>query len=181
MNRPLRFPPQGAPRRSRGVTLIEILVAILIISFGLLGTAGLQMTGLRAAVSANQRTSATLLAYDVADRMRANMAGVTAGNYNNYTATQHTACLTATGCTVQEMAEHDMWEWQQAIASQLPSGIGIVCRDTSPNDGTNNSSLVAAACDGVGNQYVIKIWWLEDRSDANPTGALKRFSTAFQP
>lgn len=169
------------PARSAGVTLVEILVAILILSFGLLGSAGLQMAGLRAALSANQRTTATLLAYDAADRMRANMAGVTAGNYQNYTATENPNCLLVAGCAPPQLAQHDMWEWGQAIAAQLPSGIGIVCRDQSPNDGTSNASQIAAGCDGLGNQYVIKIWWLEDRSETNPTGTLKRFSTAFQP
>lgn len=175
------FVHRTPPARSDGVTLIEILVAILILSFGLLGSAGLQMAGLRAAVGANQRTTATLLAYDAADRMRANMAGVIAGNYVNYTATQNANCLLAAGCTAQQMAQHDMWEWGQAIAAQLPGGFGIVCIDSSPNDGTSNVSLVAANCDGVGLQYVIKIWWLEDRSETNPSGNLKRFATAFQP
>jgi hypothetical protein len=41
--------------------------------------------------------------------------------------------------------------------------------------------MVAAGCDGLGNIYAIKIWWLEDRSNTNPTGNLKRFATAFQP
>jgi type IV pilus assembly protein PilV len=176
-----------SPRRSskhaqRGVTLLEILIAIVIVSFGLLGTAGLQTVGLRAAVSANQRTAATLLAYDAADRMRANMAGVNAGNYHNYTATQNVNCLAVAGCNAQQMAQHDMFEWNAAIGAFLPAGaMGIVCRDSSPDDGASNASMVAAGCDGLGNIYAIKIWWLEDRSNTNPTGNLKRFATAFQP
>lgn len=168
-------------RQQDGVTLLEILVAILIISFGLLGTAGLQAVGLKASVSANQRTAATLLAYDAADRMRANMVGVAAGNYHNYTVTQNTNCLASAGCTPAQMAQHDMYEWNAAIAAALPQGVGIVCRDSSADDGTTNTSLITAACDGLGNQYVVKIWWLEDRSSSNTTGGLKRFATAIQP
>lgn len=179
---PRALPRSAPPQRSTGVTLIEILVAILIISFGILGTAGLQMAGLRAALGANQRTTATLLAYDIADRMRANMAGVNANNYQGYTATDQSAtCLADVGCTAQQMAQHDTWEWGQAIAAQLPSGIGIVCRDSSPDDGVNNASQVSAGCDGLGNIYVIKVWWLEDRSASNPAGTLKRFITSFHP
>jgi len=181
MNMLPTFVQKTPPARSDGVTLIEVLVAILILSFGLLGSAGLQMAGLRAALAANQRTTATLLAYDIADRMRANMTGVIAGNYHGYTATQDVNCLQAAGCTAQQMAQHDMWEWAQAIAAQLPSGIDIVCRDGTPNDGTSNVSLIAAHCDSLGNQYAIKIWWLEDRSETNPTGTLKRFTTAIRP
>jgi type IV pilus assembly protein PilV len=182
-------------RQQDGVTLLEILVAILIISFGLLGTAGLQAVGLRASVSANQRTASTLLAYDAADRMRANMVGVAAGNYHNYTATQNTNCLALAGCTPAQMAQHDMYEWNVAIAAALPQGVGIVCRDSSADDGSDASSLTAARCDGLGNQYVVKIWWLEDRSTTFtsttcPAGTawsvtlsacLKRFATAIQP
>lgn len=175
------FMHRSAPARSAGVTLIEILVAILILSFGLLGSAGLQMAGLRATLAANQRTTATILAYDAADRIRANMAGFSAGNYHNYTAAQTATCLQSVGCTPQQMAQHDMWEWNQAIAAQLPGGMGIVCKDQAPNDGSTNVSLIAAGCDGLGNQYAIKIWWIEDRSDANPAGTLKRFTTTFQP
>jgi type IV pilus assembly protein PilV len=164
----------------QGVTILEILVAILIISFGLLGTAGMQAIGLKASVSANQRTAATLLAYDAADRMRANMGGVAAGAYHNYTATTVATCLSA-GCSTSEMAQNDMAEWNAAIAAALPSGIGIVCRDSSPDDGSGNGSVIVAGCDGIGNAYVIKIWWLEDRSSSNPTAALKRFVTQFQP
>jgi type IV pilus modification protein PilV len=111
--------PRG---RSGGVTLIEILVAILILSFGLLGSAGLQMAGLRAALSANQRTTATLLAYDAADRMRANMVAVNGSYYHNYTATQTTNCMQTVGCSPSQMAQHDMYEWGQAIAA--PAAVG---------------------------------------------------------
>ena len=118
----------------------------------------------------------------MADRMRANMAGVSAGNYQGYTPTDQSAtCLADVGCSPQRMAENDTWQWGQAIAAQLPQGIGIVCRDSSPDDGVSNASLISAGCDGLGNIYVIKIWWLEDRSEANTTGALKRVVTSFHP
>ena len=53
-------------------------------------------------------------------------------------------------------------------ASALAAGIGAL-------------ALTAAACDGLSNQYVVKIWWYEDRSSSNPGGTLKRFVTAIQP
>jgi type IV pilus assembly protein PilV len=79
------------------------------------------------------------------------------------------------------MAQNDTFEWNQAIAAALPSGQGIVCRDSSPDDGANNASQAAAACDGLGTNFAIKIWWLEDRSEANTAGTLKRVVTAFKP
>jgi type IV pilus assembly protein PilV len=176
------------PQSARGVTLIEVLIAILIISIGLLGMAGLQAAALKANLGASQRSAATMLASDMADRMRANMAGVNAGNYDISpinAPTQWTSCLQVAGCTLQQMAQNDLWEWNQAIQNTLPSGMGIVCKDRSPDDGFGNASLgqtsTGAWCDGLGNVYVIKIWWLEDRSESNPTGILKRVVISFQP
>jgi type IV pilus assembly protein PilV len=168
--------------------MLEVLIAILIISIGLLGMAGMQAAGLRANVGASQRSAATMLAYDMADRMRANMAGVIAGDYDLTpinVPTQQANCLQAAGCTVQQMAQNDRWEWNQAIQSTLPSGMGIVCKDREPDDGFGNANLAQTAtgawCDGLGNVYAIKIWWLEDRSESNPDGTLKRVVVSFQP
>ena len=68
--------------RARGFTLLEVLVALLVLSFGLLGMAGLQATGLRNNNNALQRTHASVLALDVIERMRVNRADAAAGAYN---------------------------------------------------------------------------------------------------
>jgi len=58
--------------KQRGFTLLEVLIALLVLSIGLLGLAALQTTGLRSNEMASMRTTATQLAYDISDRMRAN-------------------------------------------------------------------------------------------------------------
>ncbi|MCK0506285.1 type IV pilus modification protein PilV [Aromatoleum anaerobium] len=65
----------------RGATLIEVLVAVVVLSIGLLGLAGLQMTSLQSNHSAYMRSQASLLAYDLSDRMRANCEGVRGDAY----------------------------------------------------------------------------------------------------
>jgi type IV pilus assembly protein PilV len=60
------------PRRARGFSMIEVLIALIILAVGLLGFALLQTMSLRFAQSANYRTQATNLAYDLLDQMRAN-------------------------------------------------------------------------------------------------------------
>jgi len=65
----------GNLANQRGLTLAEVLIAVVILSIGLLGIAGLQLTGLRGAQSANLRTQATVLANDIAERIRANPTG----------------------------------------------------------------------------------------------------------
>lgn len=69
-------------QRAAGFTLLEILVAILILSIGLLGLASLQASGLRSNHSGYLRSKATIFAYEMADRLRANRATAIAGNYN---------------------------------------------------------------------------------------------------
>jgi type IV pilus assembly protein PilV len=108
-----------------GFTLIEVLIAMLILAVGLLGLAALQATSLRNNQSAYYRSQATQLAYDIADRMRANVAS--ADTYTTIlpeNASQKPNCLTTEGCTMAEMAENDLSEWNAAIQAILPSGEG---------------------------------------------------------
>lgn len=159
--------------RSQGFTLVEVLIAVLVLAIGLLGLAGLQVTGLRNNQSAYYRSQATQLAYDMADRMRANPDGMTNGEYDNPTAVEAAACLTLAGCSSAQMAGNDAFEWNTILADRLPLGVGVVCIDGTPSDGT----AAAPACDGVGNVYAVKIWWDDDRSGA----ANQRFVTSLQP
>lgn len=158
---------------SYGFSMLEIMVTIIVISFGLLGLAGLQTLGLKNNHNATVGTQIAGQAYDMSDRMRANIAAVTAGSYNNPTATYNANCLNATGCTAAQMAQHDAYEWTTNLTTLLPSGRGAVCVDSTPNDGTP----AAPACDNTGSLYTIKIWWDDERTG----GTLKRFSMSFQP
>ena len=117
------FTTQPSRRSSAGFTLLEVLIAVVVLSIGLLGLAGLQTTGLRNNQDAYARTQAATLANDMADRIRANMAGFNAGNYNN--AETYTATCNSSGCAPQAMAQHDTYLWNQALAV-LPNGQGTV-------------------------------------------------------
>lgn len=80
------------PKRAMaGLTLVEVLVALLVLSIGLLGLAGLQMTVLRSNHSAYQRSQATLLAQDITERLQANRAAALDGAYDDCT---HPDCAT---------------------------------------------------------------------------------------
>ncbi|BBD77775.1 type IV pilus modification protein PilV [Hydrogenophilus thermoluteolus] len=69
-------------KRQRGLGLIEVLIAVLVLAIGLLGVAALQANALKANQSALQRSQATMLAYLMLDAMRANRDAATAGGYN---------------------------------------------------------------------------------------------------
>ncbi len=174
----------------KGVTLVEVLVAVLVLSIGLLGLAQLQMTSLRQSQSALLRSQATLLAYDITDRMRANPGGVTAGYYNQPTVSGGAAdndCgfVDATGtsvnsnpstCTPQQLAQNDLLEWRNTLGRTLPTGQGTVCLDSTPEDGTPS----APACDNLGTVYVVKVWWV-DGYDESGQPVTQRFVTPFMP
>jgi type IV pilus assembly protein PilV len=114
------------PHGCRGVTLIEVLIALVVFSIGLLGLAGLQTMSLRFNTSAYYRTQATALAYGLADRMRANRQGALDGEYDADFA-DPPACddAAADGGTPAE----DLTAWRMALACQLPEGTGAVSRN----------------------------------------------------
>ena len=111
----------------RGATLIEVLVAMLILSVGLLGLAGMQMTALQSNQSAYYRSQATVLAYDVIDRMRANRADALNGVYD--IALKNETCdpkLAPSGT----LAQRDVAEWMNSLSCLLsPDARGSVVRN----------------------------------------------------
>jgi type IV pilus assembly protein PilV len=110
--------------RARGFTLIEALVALLVLSIGLLGVAALQLSSLRSNHGSSLRSQATLLAYDIVDRMRANQTAAKSGAYDLALA------ATPTGGTV---AGDDLVRWKQNLTNTLPAGTGSVARTGSGN------------------------------------------------
>lgn len=137
--------------KSAGFTLIEVLIAMIILAGGLLGLAGLQATSLRNNQSAYNRSVATQLSYDMADRMRANVANaelLAASAYLGAPA-QVSNCTAVAGCTPAQMAQNDLFEWNQAIVNTLPSGTGTITI--------------------AGNVFTMTINWTENR-DENSDG-----------
>lgn len=121
--------------RASGFTLIEILIAMVILSVGLLGLSGMQTTVLKNNQSAYHRSLATQLAYDIADRIRANLDDANKLAASTYTTTEledagdQSDCISVSStCTTADMAENDLYEWNQALAA-LPSGEGSVTVD----------------------------------------------------
>ncbi len=178
------LPPQRArpALRQAGFTLIEVLVAALLLSIGLVGLAGLQGASLMNNQSSFMRSQVTALAYDLADRMRANVPGANANAYNPANAAVVSACKTTAGCTQQQLAQNDLAEWNAAITTYLPMSAGWVCIDSTPDDGTYDGVTVVPQCDGNGTQFTIKIWWDDDRDGAINLTAVntERFSITYQ-
>ena len=182
---------------THGFTLVEILITVLILSIGLLGLAGLQVSSMKNNHSAYLRTQATLMAYDIIDRMRANPNAVTAGQYEAkgaYTVTTSStpytvsaptktdSCLTTGGCTTQQMANTDINRWRVDLATHLPGGQGVICVDsTRAADVDGGTDPAAHDCDGALESgrtvYAIKIWWNDERDGSG----MKRFIASYAP
>ncbi len=124
---PLRTPERlhrraAAPRAAAGFTLIESLVALLVLSIGLLGVAAMQLASLQANNGAFQRTQATFLAQDIADRMRANRTAAMAGDYDFDLGD-------AAPGDIDTIAEADIVAWKDRLAATLGRRRAAQCRD----------------------------------------------------
>ena len=111
----------------QGFNLVEVLIALIIMSVGMLGIAGLYVYSMQAGRTSLFRHQAVTLAGDVADRIRANPRAVgayaLAGANNNCVA----GCI---DCTPAAMAANDIFLWQQQAVDTLPTGaVAVVFRD----------------------------------------------------
>ena len=137
-------------KREKGFTLLEVLIALIIISIGLLGLAALQASGLKFNHDAYVRTQTTNLAYDIIERMRIDR---TKALSNSYSGTYAAANATDT-CTHSSVSVSDATMcWQVEIRDNMPGGGSAVIS----NAGGTNS-----------NEFTITISW-QNRSQGGST------------
>lgn len=105
----------------RGFSLLEVLIALLIFSFGMLGLAALQAYSVKANQSAHFRSQATALANMALDSVRSNRA-----NLVDYYTDPYAAKNCAAAPATSPLAAHDLDTWRQQIACQLPDGRGAI-------------------------------------------------------
>lgn len=152
----------GFASHQRGMSLIEVMIAVFIMASGLLGLAALQSRSLVFAQSSFYRSVATDLAADLADRIRANRPPFLALNdevpavrpAELAAAPDFGTCTQAgdsapTGCPATFRVATDMAEWNTAVRSQLVNG---------------QWTLVSAAA-GQGFRYTLTLTWFDDRGN----------------
>ncbi len=171
----IHFNPDS--NRQHGFTLLEVLIAIVIFSIGLLGIASLQLAGLRYTHTSQLRATAAMQAENIADRMRANLAGVADDEYNVTGSIPASSETCDTECTSAEIAEHDLYNWNLHNGALLPDGAGIVCIDSTPE---NDAVPGDWKCDNTGEVYTVKIAWTErgvgeNESDVSTQTYVMRF------
>jgi type IV pilus assembly protein PilV len=147
----MRIQPHFRPNRQHGFTLLEVLIALLILSIGLLGLAALQTVGLRSNQMASMRTVVTEAAYDITDRMRSNPDAVAAGEYVMTTG-QAPGDTAATGTALA-----DLTAWRNQV-ERLPGGLSSI---------TQCDATTVPVCDGL--THIITVYWDEFREGATGT------------
>lgn len=153
---------RSSASQSKGFSMIEILVAILVLSVGLLGMAALMATSMRNAHSANQRTQATNLAYEIVDSIRADLSN--AMWYHNTAYSDPAVACTTTNRTAYNYVAttpphtHDVARWARDLCFTLPNGQGRVMV-------TEGTAQVAASGESYRTyQVVVQICWFDDRA-----------------
>jgi type IV pilus assembly protein PilV len=157
-----------------GFSLIEVLVSIVILSFGLLGMAGMQAASLQSNREARLQSSAVVLARELAEMIRGNkLAGVLPAATNPYlgsfnsplAVTTPSYCLSvgATACTgatplaaATAIGNAQMTEWLARVDAELSGARVDICVDSAPFDA---SGLPQWACTAAGGVVVLKIGW----------------------
>lgn len=110
----------GRQRRQRGFSLVEVLVALIVMSVGMLGIASLYVQSMQAGRTSLFRHNAVTLAGDVADRIRANP---TAGAAYTGAGADFNCIAQGVNCSAPQMAAQDVLVWQAQAANTLPAGV----------------------------------------------------------
>jgi type IV pilus modification protein PilV len=138
-----------------GFTLLESLIAVVLIGLAFLATAGLHISSFRDTQLSTQTVAAAELVHEMNERMRLmspafvpSLIGTTAG-------TTEATCLSG-GCKPADMAKDELKKWQDAVAARLPGGGGIVCFDSS----AGKASPGSPNCTGLATDPIlVKVWW----------------------
>ena len=173
-------------RMYKGFTLVEVLIAVIVLGIGLLGIAGLQLTGIKNNYTAYTRSQAVDLVSSLADKMRANIGATVDGTYIATSAANPgfdcsaTFPGAATSCTESEISQVDLFSWFQLASTSLPlntaSPFSITCTTTAGVEIVANAAGDTCPKDF---KHTITLNWYEQDPDAGL--ATKSMSIDFQP
>ena len=173
-----------------GFSLVEVLVTIVILSVGMLGSAGMQTAALQANAQTRRQVVATSLASELAEAMRGNhRVALNTDAANNPYLIEHSSgplvappvdCMVdvCSGNTDAQRLSNAQWqvhEWMSRIQSELPSPRVRICFDSTPFHTTTGKA--EWDCDNTGDVMVAKIAWTR----INTQGELIFGSTAPSP
>ncbi|HLI18119.1 MAG TPA: type IV pilus modification protein PilV [Rhodanobacteraceae bacterium] len=166
-------------RAQRGFSMLEVLIAVLVFSLGIIGLAGLLIFAIQSNHVAYLRTQATFLAHTMADRMAANPAGLWEGAYNaDYPVPASTADCAA-GCGPAELAVHDQQQWSTQLQTFLPNVSGKIDCETN-GIAYKPPAIYISQRPPYGGTCTMQLDWNEAHS-ATGKQQLHTFEWKFQP
>lgn len=157
--------------RARGFTLLEVLLAAVLLALGILGGVALQMAALRTRHQSALLSQATQLAAGLAEQMRANPAQIPTYLTLNYDALAEpvpsppASLCHGPPCAAEGWALAEMYDAKLQVLRQLPAGRVLVCRDAGLWSG---GKLRWACSGGVGAPLVVKVGWRGKNPDGTP-------------
>ena len=154
------------PTGSGGFSLVEMLIATTVFSFGMGGMAALMLSSAGGMAEAEHHSVAHLDAAAMAATLQLSPAAL-----------EHVAnppgsvplCFEGSTCTAEEWLNSQYQLWRLGIQRKLPNGSGVVCRDSTPMDG----DAMEPGCDGTG-PAVTKVFWEETRHSHDHDGGIRR-------
>lgn len=149
-----------------GFSLIELSIATAIFSMGLGSLSLMLLAAIHGTAEARHQTVATMQASSLAEMIAMNSDAY--GHYINPPGSETGPCE-EDFCQGEAMAAGNMVFWQSQLSNELPGGEGLVCRDSTPDDGNSQNP----SCDGDG-AGVIKVFWEESRHQDSEDGGHRR-------
>jgi len=165
-------------RNDSGYTLLEVLIAVVVLALGIMGGVALQLAALRARHQAALLSQATQLATAMAERMRANAGQMRLTDGDNlYLTLNYDAlnephppapaalCYGGAACGGAQLALSDLYEAKLLVKQNLPAGRVVICRDA----GLWSGGKLRWACGGGADApLVVKVGWRGKNPDGTP-------------
>ncbi len=167
-----------------GFSLSEVLISVFILAVGVIGAAGMQLTALRTSQQSGFQSSASHLASDMAERMRAYASQIklqdqvdlymrvsqapsaASDSASDAVSTVKRCDLPGSDCQAADWVSADFHDWVQQVRVTLPAGRAVMCLDTVP--WRASAGQYSWDCkDGAGASIVLKLGWQEKRSDGS--------------
>lgn len=156
-------------RKQKGLSLIEVLVALVVFAFGMLGAAGLQLATLKSNKFAASSAAAISLAREYGELMQTFPSAVmtTSSGSSSFFIDTNTAFASpnpslctanSATCTTAQLAQSSLEDWAARVKLALPGGRAEVCRTSEPRNASGD--LQWGACDNIGDLVVVKMGWI---------------------
>jgi type IV pilus assembly protein PilV len=157
---------RNRPGVQSGFSMIELALATAVFSMGLGSLSLMMLASVQGTAEARHQTVAATQAYSLAESILMQFDAY--GHYIDPRGAEANDC-NGDFCRSAALATANMAAWRRQLSRELPGSSGLVCRDSTPDDGTASDP----ACDGNG-ALVIKVFWTESRHQEAEDGGQRR-------